>query len=176
MVRKGLPLPNLVTNDYVSANAGASDELIKMFTNSLPVNLSPGDWHLSAVNVSGGPASYAIRATEWPFTGLPIIITNSFVVSNSLCFTWTSLPGVNYHVEGLTNLNSTNLADPFAHHQRGGLLHDVVRPVTGGVPILPRRGVTGDNPPGHALNHCRRTGSVEGTCISWPCSRLQFRC
>jgi hypothetical protein len=40
--------------------------------------------------------------------GTNIVITNVFVGSNSFCLTWTSLPGVHYFVEGLTNLNSTN--------------------------------------------------------------------
>ena len=45
-----------------------------VFTNSTPVALSAGDWYLSAVNVSGGPATYAIKATE--FTNVfPTIIT-----------------------------------------------------------------------------------------------------
>ena len=79
-----------------------------VFTNSTPVALSAGDRYLSAVNVSGGPATYAIKATEWALPGRPIIITNSTVITNSLCLTWTSLPGVRYHVEGLTSLGSTN--------------------------------------------------------------------
>jgi len=43
-----------------------------------------------------------------PPGGMPPAITNIFVSSNSFCFTWASLPGVSYHVQGLTNLNSTN--------------------------------------------------------------------
>jgi hypothetical protein len=58
--------------------------------------------------VSGGPVTYAIRATEWPLTGRPIYITSATATSNAFCLTWTSLPGVRYTVQGLTNLNSTN--------------------------------------------------------------------
>lgn len=108
VAKKGLPLPDLVTFDYLGANTGTNDELIVVLTNSTPVILSPGDWFLSVVNISGGPAAYAIKATEWPLTGRPVIITNSGIVSNSFCFTWTSLPGVHYYVQGLTNLSSTN--------------------------------------------------------------------
>jgi subtilisin-like proprotein convertase family protein len=109
VARKGLPLPGLASFDYISANPTTNDELIMLFTNSTPVALSAGDWFLSAINVSGGPATYAIKATEWPLTGRPIVITNSVVINNSFfCLTWTSLPGVHYHVEALTSLNSTN--------------------------------------------------------------------
>ncbi|MDW8308178.1 MAG: S8 family serine peptidase [Verrucomicrobiales bacterium] len=108
VARKGLPLPGDTSFDYRSANPGTSDELIVLFTNSTPVGLSPGDWYLTAVNVSGGPVTYAIRATEWPLTGRPIYITAATATSNAFCLTWTSLPGVRYTVQGLTNLNSTN--------------------------------------------------------------------
>ena len=108
VARRGLPLPDLRPIIYISANPSTNDELIAVFTNSTPVALSAGDWYLSAVNVSGGPATYAIKATEWPLTCGPIILTNSTVITNSLCLTWTSLPGVRYHVEGLTALGSTN--------------------------------------------------------------------
>lgn len=108
VARKGLPLPDLATFDYQSANTGTNDELIMLFTNSAPVILSPGEWFLSAVNISGGPAAYTIKATEWPISGRPIVIVDSSIVSNSFCFTWTSLPGVHYYVQGITNLSSTN--------------------------------------------------------------------
>lgn len=108
VARKGLPLPDNASFDYRSANPGTSDELIVLFTNSVPVGLSPGDWYLTAVNVSGGPVTYAIRATEWPLTGRPIYITTATATSNAFCLTWTALPGVRYTVQGLTNLNSTN--------------------------------------------------------------------
>ena len=106
VARKGLPLPGLGLFDYLSANIGTNDEVITLFTNTAPVALSPGDWYLAAINLSGGAASYSIMATEWATTGRPIIITNQFLSTNSFCITWTSLPGVRYHVEGRTDLNS----------------------------------------------------------------------
>jgi subtilisin-like proprotein convertase family protein len=87
VARKGWPPPNLTTNDYLSANPGTNDELIIVFDFSKPVKLSPGDWFLTAINVSGGPAAYSIMASEWPQYGTNIIITNSFIVSNSFCLT-----------------------------------------------------------------------------------------
>ncbi|MCW5555650.1 MAG: S8 family serine peptidase [Verrucomicrobiae bacterium] len=108
LARKGLPLPDLATFDYQSTNAFPNDELIVVFDTSAPVPLSSGEWFLAAVNLTGVPVTYSITATEWPATGRPFAITNAFVAGNGFCFTWTSLPGVHYYVQGLTNLNSTN--------------------------------------------------------------------
>jgi subtilisin-like proprotein convertase family protein len=107
VARKGLPLPDLGLFDYLSANPHPNDELIVLFTNSTPVALTTGDWFLSAINVSGGPASYSIKATQWSETGRPFVITDSGIVGNSFCLTWNSLLGVHYYVQGLTNLSST---------------------------------------------------------------------
>jgi subtilisin family serine protease/subtilisin-like proprotein convertase family protein len=108
VARKGWPPPNLATNDYISANPRTNDELITVFDFSKPIRLSPGDWFLTAINISGGPVAYSIMASEWPAYGTNIIITNSFVVSNSFCLTWTSLPGVHYYVQGKPNVVTTN--------------------------------------------------------------------
>lgn len=108
VARKGLPLPDLGLFDYQSANPFLNDELIVVLTNSAPVPLSAGDWFLTAVNLGAGPASYAIKATEWPWTGRPLVIVDWGVVSNEFCLTWTSLPGAHYYVDGLTNVWSTN--------------------------------------------------------------------
>jgi hypothetical protein len=107
VARKGLPLPDLAMSDYLSSNPGTNDETIVVFTNSLPVALSGGHWYLSVANLTLGPVSYAIKATEWPAGTQPPAITNVSISSNSFCLTWTSQPGVAYHVDGLTNLNST---------------------------------------------------------------------
>lgn len=105
VARKGLPLPDLTTYDLISANPGNDDELIVLYNFSSPVPLTPGEWFLSAVNVSGGPATYSITASEWPFYGTNIVITNSGISGgNSFCITWTSLPGVHYYVQGRQNL------------------------------------------------------------------------
>jgi len=109
VARKGFPpLPDLVNFDYLSANAYTNDELIVVFTNSAPVPLAPGDWFLAAVNVSGGPVRYAIRATEWTATGQPILLTQAARQDDNFCLSWASLPGAHYYVQGLTDLHSTN--------------------------------------------------------------------
>jgi hypothetical protein len=110
VARKGLPLPDLSSYSLISTNPGTSDELIVFFNYSTPVALTPGDWFLTAVNVSGGPATYSIKASEFTAYGTNIIITNWVVTSNSFCITWTSVPNIRYFVQGLTDLSSTNWA------------------------------------------------------------------
>ena len=107
LVRRELP-PTFAVYDYLSANPFTSDELVTVFDYSSPVPLTPGDWYLGAANLSPGPVTYCIKATEWTEYGPDLVITNWFVSSNSFCLTWTSLPGVKYFVEGLTDLGSTN--------------------------------------------------------------------
>ncbi|MFO1476928.1 MAG: S8 family serine peptidase [Verrucomicrobiota bacterium] len=112
VARHNLPLPTLTSYDYVSANNYTNDESIVIFTNSQPVALAAGDWFLGAVNLSGGPVTYSITATEWPSTGVPVNILNYTYTPDtgfggSLCLTWSSLPGVSYYVEGTTNLGTT---------------------------------------------------------------------
>jgi autotransporter-associated beta strand protein len=83
VVRRGLPPPNLLSYDYVSANPGTNDEFILVLTNSTPVALAPGDWYLTAANISGGPVSYAIKASE---TNVPPDV-----------FIWAGVPNVDQY-------------------------------------------------------------------------------
>jgi hypothetical protein len=108
LARKGLPLPNLSSYDYLSDNPGTNDELIVVLANSLPVSLSGGSWYLAALNDTGVAATYSIKATHWADTGRPIVITGLTTVSNLFCLTWSSLPGVHYYVEALPTLSDTN--------------------------------------------------------------------
>jgi len=55
--------------NYISTNAGTSDELILVLTNSVPVPLTNGYWYLAVSNASGAPVNYTIRATE--LTNIP---------------------------------------------------------------------------------------------------------
>ena len=101
VTRKGFPpLPDLATYDYLSDHADTNDELIVVRTNSVPVPLSSGDWFLAAVNVSGGPVTYAIKATEWPFLGSELRVIDTRLVNGRFCLTWTSFPGAVYFVQG----------------------------------------------------------------------------
>jgi hypothetical protein len=90
VARKGLPLPTLASYACLSANPGLNDELITLLDFSSPIPLTPGDWFISAVNVSGGPASYTIMATEFPAYGTNVVITTCQALSNSFCLTWTT--------------------------------------------------------------------------------------
>jgi subtilisin-like proprotein convertase family protein len=107
ILRRGLP-PSFNSFDYLSASGSTNDEIITVFDFSQPVSLAPGDWYFAAANLSPGAVSYCATAWEWTSYGTNIVITNVFLGTNSFCLTWTSLPGVRYVVEGVTNLNSTN--------------------------------------------------------------------
>ena len=104
VARRGLPLPDLASFDLSSANPGTNDELIVLYDYSSPVQLTPGEWFLSAVNLSGGPAAYAIMASEFPVYGTNLVISQCQAASNSFCLTWSSVPGIHYGVQGRTNI------------------------------------------------------------------------
>jgi len=108
VARKGLPLPTLTDYALLSANPGPNDELITLFDFSYPVPLTPGDWFISAVNVSGEPVSYAITATEFPAYGTNLVITSCQPYGDSFCLTWTSLPDIHYYLQGKSSLDQTN--------------------------------------------------------------------
>jgi hypothetical protein len=108
VARKGLPLPTLTSYACLSANPGTNEELITLFNFSTPVALTPGDWFISVVNVSGGPVGYTIMATEFPVYGTNVTITNCQALTNSFCLTWTSVPGIHYYVQGKSDLGNTN--------------------------------------------------------------------
>jgi subtilisin family serine protease/subtilisin-like proprotein convertase family protein len=106
VARKGLPLPDLNTFDYRSANPGLSDETILVFTNSTPVNLTSGDWFLGVVKISSDPATYQVMATEWATNAPPLQILHGGFDQGDFCITWASLPGARYVVQTTTNLVS----------------------------------------------------------------------
>jgi subtilisin-like proprotein convertase family protein len=108
VARKNLPLPSLTNYACLSANPGPNEELITLFDFSTPVALTPGDWFISAMNVSGGPVDYTIMATEFPVYGTDVVITSSLTLTNSLSLTWASVPGIHYYVEGKAELDNTN--------------------------------------------------------------------
>ena len=47
-------------------------------------------------------------ATEFPAYGTNVVITNCQALTNSFCLTWTSVPVIQYYVQGKTNVNDTN--------------------------------------------------------------------
>ncbi len=114
VARKGLPLPSINFYSYLSDNPFLNDEMILVFTNSTPAPLTPGDWFLTAVNVSGTQVDYSIKATEWFSTGRPITITEVTYTPPEgtnvaqFCITWNSLPGIHYYIQGIADLATTN--------------------------------------------------------------------
>jgi hypothetical protein len=106
--------PNLSSYDYISANPGTSDQLIVVLTNSTPVPLGPGSWYLTAVNLSGGPASYSIMASWWPTTGQPITVTGSGTTPGNFCINWSSLVDVHYYIEAVPSLNGNMIWIPIS--------------------------------------------------------------
>jgi hypothetical protein len=58
--------------------------------------------------VTGLPAAYSILATEFSTFGTNITVSNESATSNEFCFSWTSLPGVHYFVQGKASLKDTN--------------------------------------------------------------------
>ena len=109
VARRNLPLPSLAVYDYISQNAySTNNQLIVVLTNSTPVALAPGDWYLAVVNGSIAPVAYTVKATEWATTGQPITFSGVQYVTNSVCFTWSSLPGAYYYLQGAANVSGTN--------------------------------------------------------------------
>jgi hypothetical protein len=108
VVRQGLPTPTLGLFDYQSANGGTNDEWILLLPGASPVDVGAGEWFLTAVNVAGVPANYAIKATQWAQTGQPITIHTPRVQAGSFCFSWNSLVGGRYVVEAKGALTDTN--------------------------------------------------------------------
>jgi len=84
VARFGLPLPSLSSYDYISANPGTADERILVLTNSTPVFLASGDWYLAVVNISGGPVTYSVLATNLSSAQPPVFLfpTNTDVFTN----------------------------------------------------------------------------------------------
>ena len=112
VARKGPPLPNLSSYDFISDNPGTNDELIVVNNFSRPVPLD-GEWFLTVVDVTGSPATYSILVTEFQDYGTNIVVSNPTVSSNSLCLTWSSLPGIHYVLQGKVNVSDpawTNLS------------------------------------------------------------------
>ncbi len=108
VARKGLLPPDFNSYDYLSSNPGTNDEMIVVLDSSTPVALTSGDWFITAVNLSGSVVTYTIQAREWAARGTNIFIYPPIISSNQLCLTWSSLPGMDYYVQGLVSLGGTN--------------------------------------------------------------------
>jgi len=74
VARASGPFPTLASSDYGSFNPGTDDEEILVFTNSAPVALAPGRWHLGVFNADPTNVAYTILVTEYT-NAFPSIIT-----------------------------------------------------------------------------------------------------
>ena len=108
VVRKGWPPPRLLSHDYASNNSSTNDEHILVLDNSSPVPLTAGEWYITVINMSQAELSYAIQGREWSARGTSILVFPPVVEDGSVSLTWTSLPGMTYTLEGLTDLAETN--------------------------------------------------------------------
>jgi len=105
VVRKGLPLPTPGNHDYASTNGMLSDEQVRLYTDSVPVPLTAGDWYVGVINTTTNPATYILTATEFGALGTNFYAVRFFAVSNMFCVTWTNvLPNARYHVLGTPTL------------------------------------------------------------------------
>ena len=105
VVRKGSPLPTLLSSDYGSFNATNAGENIYVLTNSSPVKLSAGRWYLGAIKRDTGAVNYTILAKELFPTNQPGGYT-IIPLTNGVPFNYTAGPGA-----ALTNFFSFTLAN-----------------------------------------------------------------
>jgi subtilisin-like proprotein convertase family protein len=89
VIRKGTPLPTLVSSDYGSFNTTNADENIYVLTNSSPVPLSAGPWYMGVFRRDAGPVHYTVLAKELDSTQPPNIIP----LTNGVPFNFTAGPG-----------------------------------------------------------------------------------
>ncbi len=107
-VRRGLPIPAPYNYDYLSDNGGTGSELISV-TAASPVALAPGNWYLAVVNPTAAPVNYKVQATEYVSPGTGVRTSTITLTNDEFCLTWRgTLPGVNYYVQGKTDLDATN--------------------------------------------------------------------
>ena len=84
-MKKDMPLPDKKNSIYASENSGNSYEEILLFTNSVPVPLTPGTWYLTVVNNDTNSVEYNIVAQE--YSGeipTPITLTNNVPYTNTI--------------------------------------------------------------------------------------------
>ena len=109
VLRKGLPPPDNVSFDLESLQPGGDDLLVVKDTDTLP--LTPGEWYVTVVNLSGVKGIYTITANQFSSYQAPpttIVVFPPVITPASICLSWSSVPGHSYYVQGLTDLGSTN--------------------------------------------------------------------
>ena len=81
ILSRGLPLPTLTNFAYQIDAPGITNEFISLTTNSAPVPLTPGDWHIGVYSHATNTVIYSIRATPTLNTNFNLIrLTNDVPV------------------------------------------------------------------------------------------------
>lgn len=104
-VRKGLWVPSLTDNDYVSSTPPPADELITITTNSTPVPLVGGDWYITVTNLTGANVTYTITASQTiPTPQQPVIGSVGLTPSGAFSLQWTAPAGEKFQVEWASSI------------------------------------------------------------------------
>jgi subtilisin family serine protease/subtilisin-like proprotein convertase family protein len=114
LVRKGLPLPDFESFDYASDEPGPANEFIMVTASSAPVALAPGEWYLTVYNNSTNAVDYLILAREQgQLPGGTDLYINPLIEFNDTeaCFSWASVIGAVYHLQGKTSVVETGWVD-----------------------------------------------------------------
>jgi subtilisin-like proprotein convertase family protein len=121
VLRKGLPLPNLLSADYGSFVGSNADDTIYVLTNSLPVPLSAGPWYLDVIkrNIANDQSAsnvvfYSVLAKELDTP--PHIVE----LSNRVPVIYTAGPGAaltNFFRFSATNFPLTGVTNLAAHFE-----------------------------------------------------------
>ena len=88
VVRKGSPLPTLLSSDYGSFNESNADQNIYVLTNSLPVPLTNGTWYIGVMKRDSGALNYTVLAKELATNAAPSMIV--IPLTNNIPFTFTN--------------------------------------------------------------------------------------
>src|SRR5262249_45118520 len=72
-------LASLGAYDFASF-ASSNAPLITLMNGAGPFSLQPGEWFLSAVNMSSVPVDYTIMASDFPVVGTNILISGQTLV------------------------------------------------------------------------------------------------
>ncbi len=113
VARRGPPLPDETSFDYISANPGTNNDTIVVTGNSKPVVLTPGRWYLGVFNNDVNPVSYTIEAVE---AGPPLIIP----LTNGVPFTTNVPPGPALNLFFSFNINTSPTAALFELYNLSG--------------------------------------------------------
>jgi hypothetical protein len=109
-LRQGLPLPDLFTYDYLSANPDSAIEALQIDAASFPTPLAPGDWYLAIYNQSLNSVTYSLTIiqTVTTTTGVAILPPAVSLTGNSISFSWQAAPGQGFQIDYATEFPTSD--------------------------------------------------------------------